>query len=69
MRKKWNKKWIEILSNGWKEIKFSLINPFAKIINVNDKYVYEINILKDDILVHLKFIEIDLDDCNKYINE
>ena len=44
--------------------KLSLTNHFTKIINVNEKFVYVINILKGDNLDTLKFVEIDLEDCN-----
>ena len=40
--------------------KLSLTNHFTKIINVNEKFVYVINILKGDNLDTLKFVEIDL---------
>ena len=49
--------------------KLSLTNHFTKIINFYEKYVYVIKILKEDNLDLLKFIEIDLDDCNKHKNE
>ena len=49
--------------------KLSLTNHFTKIINVIEKYVCVINIVKEDNLDLLKFAEIDLDDCNKYKNQ
>ena len=49
--------------------KISLSNHFTKIININGKIIYAINILKEDNLDTLKFAEIELEDCNKYKSE
>ena len=60
---------LEFSQMNGNKYKFSLINHFTKIININDKFIYVINILKEDNLDLLKFIEIDLSDCTKYKNE